>query len=655
MNLRFLCLLLGLVSGILLADFLSSGLIVGALFTGFSLIIWLIIFLLSKNPVLSKKLNPYHVVWITLLFAGAGSFLFQFTSLPSYSSRIKEENLFYSGKIEDIKYLAEGDRFKIKILSIRDSSNNNIPFSHLNIILNTNGFSASKGDIIEFEGKVREFSSSQYAERMHHQGVVGIANCKVDKIRKTGSSLSLSNIFDKFRTHIIIKIEKSTLNYPTSEFLISLLLGDKTYLSSNTRETLTAAGLAHILALSGMHVAIMASILLTVLFPLSLAGWHKTRRILVIILIWAYVLLTGGAPSTVRAAIMATFLLISFLLQRKNSAINALFVSVFIIILIDPYSIWDIGLQLSFVCVASIILFVSRLNPIERHKHPNTFNIINALIVTLVATFATWTLVAYYFGYIPLMFLPANLILLPFIPLFIIISLIYVCLLLFSLDLSFISFTLDKIYEFFLYASDLFSYSGNSVIDIKINSGTVTLWLGALIFFSVAFYSTKLIRKRILTFSGIGLTLLSFVSIITYNPQDKNSIKFLYSFSNLNIQHTSGNVSTKISFPRDNISKTLLRDVEIIAIDNVVHPDSLSKLNKNSEAAHSFLIVGPKANITQVASLIDTSDYSKVILHSSVGEKKKVELLNLINESQWEKIHSLRDRGSLELDLDFGL
>lgn len=257
-------------------------------------------------------------------------------------------------------------------------------------------------------------------------------------------------------------------------------------LDPNVRQTLTSAGMAHILALSGLHVAIVLSIFLFLLFPLNFFGHRKIRMICAIILIWGYVVLTGNALSTCRAAIMASFIVLAFITERKNSSFNALLASVLFIIIINPLSLWNVGLQLSFLCVASIIIFVNRLNPVNRHTHPYLYSIINAVLITILCTFTSWVLVAYYFGNVPLMFLSTNLLLLPFLPIFIFFGFFYTMALTLGIDLHFLTKILDLYHDFFVGAANFLSDSGSSTINLNIPPLTIIIWfLGVTLFASL--------------------------------------------------------------------------------------------------------------------------------------------------------------------------
>lgn len=652
---KFLFPLIGLATGIFITSEFSKGFEIGIIFFGISITVWLFLTLVSKRPDNSLRFSSLHLIWITTLFVGIGAFDFEFRSKPKIDEEIDGKNVIITGKIEDINYLANGDRFKVKVTDISDSISRKINFSNLFILLKSDGFIGSKGDLIQFETKPRLLSSvhrnAEYIEKLRHQGILYYSTVPLDNLSKIEDSNSLINYFSKIKDNLVVSLEKSNLKRPTAEFLISLLLGNKTLLSSEVKQTLNAAGLGHILALSGMHVAIIMLILLTVLFPIQLFGYRKTRLIIVISFVWIYVLITGSSLSTIRAAFMSTFIVGAYLLERKNSAMNGLLASIFLILVWNPYSLWDPGLQMSFFCVASILLFVEKLNPINHHLHPKTFKIANSFLIILITTFCTWILIAFYFNSLPLFFLPANLIILPFLPVFIGLGLLYTSLLLLGTDISWLARILDLLQEFFIKGADIFSVSGTSIVNLKVPPLAVFIWIiGILIFSRLLYVKSNRNKKYFLVASS--LSFIVSLSIIAFAaPSSLSSIRFKHSFTKMEIEHFMDKQSASLEFPRQSISSSLLKNVEILSIDKKIHPDSLYKLINKSLSVPRYLFIGSGADSYQIAELIESSDFDGVILHHGVGKKKKEEIIHLLKDFEPAKIYSLREIGSLEFDL----
>lgn len=652
MNLKFFIPLLGVISGIFLSDFYGWNIGVALVALGFSISIWLIITLLSRDPVKGLKFIKFHDAWIFLLFFSIGSINYIFLSRPYVGKVIEGEKCSVTGIIKDVNTFSEGDRFKINVISLRDSLLCPVDVNNFNIMVRTDGFAGKKGDIITFQTILMSYSSNPGIEsRMKHSGISYHSSVRYNKIKKLGESHSISTFFEDFRNRLVILLEKSSLNKNTSSFISSILLGDKSLLPSQSRQTISSSGLAHSLALSGMHVAIILVIISVLLFPLSFFGYHKARKILAIVLIWVYVLISGMSPSTVRAAIMATLIFGAWMLERKNSSLNALFVAIIIILLLDPLSLWNIGLQLSFICVASIILFVNKFNTVDHHVHPILYKSINYILISIVTTLCSWVVVAYYYNSVPLLFLPANIFLLPLLPFFIGFSILYLILLNAGLDIKVLGFCLDKFHDYFFSSADVLSLSGRSVINVTITEEAVLLWLLGIVCASVALYT---IHKRKKTIYGMicGLLLvLSVTSFFLKENSDNGNIRFLHSFNKIETHVKFQGIQNKLEFPRNMISKHKKDNLSITTVDALIRPEAIKKLHNEVSELYSYLIIGPGADMAQMAQLIASANFSGIILHSVVGEKKKEELFSLLDETHWHKIYSLRENGSLEFSL----
>lgn len=650
MKLKFLFPLIGLSSGILLSDLSGNPLKLAAISLALALVCWSIIFLASKNIKKGIKIAPFHSLWIFLLFCGIGSIDFSFRAFPYISSDIDNLKLNVTGKIDELKTLANGERIKLNILTLKDSTGKVIDHRNVNFLLTTDGYTASKGDIIEFSA-IPHKVAKESDKTLIHQGVEYTTNIKSDKIKKISDSKTLSSSFSKFRESLIIKIENSYLQRSASEFIISFLLGDKSMLKGDVKSSLTSAGMAHILALSGMHIAIITSIFYLLFFPFALLGYNKTRRILVILLIWLYVLLTGGSPGTVRAAIMATMVVIAILFERKNSTMNSLLVAAVIILIIYPLALWDIGFQLSLLCVASIILFVNKLNPVKLHYHPNTYRLINAILVTLITTFATWILIVYYFHSVPLLFLPSNLILLPLLPFFTGGSLIYVFLLSIGIDFTPLAVGLNHFYDIFIKSVDFFSDSGKAVINIDVNPYIVFSWLGFILLMAMFIHSKRRYMKLSVGILGFICLFLTISGIISMKEADVTLIKFPHSFTKFEIHSTVNNKTDIYTLPRRNITFFETVQLKVTSIDKKMNPDSLHRINTQKDIKPHYLLLGPESDVLQMAEIINKNNFTKVILHSGVGKRKKTDIISLLNEEKIESIYSLRENGSLEFSL----
>ena len=119
-------------------------------------------------------------------------------------------------------------------------------------------------------------------------------------------------------------------------------------------------GTAHILAISGLHIGVVAAIFLLLVKFIPIGGKCQSAGVIGLLMFYAF--LTGGRPSVVRATIMMIVFLASFIVEKERDVLNTLSLSAMIILVYNPLNLFDIGFQLSFVCVLSIIFLNSQLN-----------------------------------------------------------------------------------------------------------------------------------------------------------------------------------------------------------------------------------------------------------------------------------------------------
>ncbi|NQV40840.1 MAG: DNA internalization-related competence protein ComEC/Rec2 [Candidatus Marinimicrobia bacterium] len=202
--------------------------------------------------------------------------------------------------------------------------------------------------------------------------------------------------------------------------LSALILGEKSEIEETTRNDFANTGVIHVLAVSGLHVGYVSLILITI-FGLARLP-HQIQMGCVIMGLFFYVGLTGSAPSVMRASIMASLMIVGGLLERKPDIINILASAAFIILIISPEQLNNIGFQLSFLAVLSIVtLFpvfkgmVSGLQ-ISRSGFGKLISpLLDLFLVSLAAQLGTLAITIFYFQKIPIISLGANLVVVPLI------------------------------------------------------------------------------------------------------------------------------------------------------------------------------------------------------------------------------------------------
>lgn len=193
----------------------------------------------------------------------------------------------------------------------------------------------------------------------------------------------------------------------------ALLIGYKDDLDKNLVQAYSNTGVVHIIAISGLHLGLIYSLLLFVTAPLKrrrLQGW---RLLLIIASLWLFSILAGAGPSVLRSALMFTLMAAGELALRKTNVINTLAFSAFVLLCINPFWLWDVGFQLSYTAVLSIVLFYRAVYNWIAFENRLVDFLWKLTAVTLSAQLLTLPISIYHFHQMPLLFLLTNFIAVP--------------------------------------------------------------------------------------------------------------------------------------------------------------------------------------------------------------------------------------------------
>ncbi len=295
-------------------------------------------------------------------------------------------------------------------------------------------FKLSKGDSISFKSRIRSFRNFKnpggfdYKQYMIFRDVWGSAYTRGDRLSvlERKPSNGISGLIEASRTNISELIARTGQGDHTA-VLKALITGDRSGISPSLRDAFNRAGAGHILAISGLHIGIVASVafflfsrLLSLYKPFLFQAWTKKgAAVLSLFPVLMYGLIAGMSPSTQRAVIMVGVFLMTFLVERDHDLINTLAVAAIVILIVHPPSLYSISFQLSFSAVLAIVygLSVIRINNAVNHGRLRQagYRIISFLMVSLFAILGTLPLVMLYFNQISLIGLSANLVLVPLI------------------------------------------------------------------------------------------------------------------------------------------------------------------------------------------------------------------------------------------------
>ncbi len=212
----------------------------------------------------------------------------------------------------------------------------------------------------------------------------------------------------------LIETYKAYISEENIGIISALTLGKKDDLSRDTRQIFSLAGGSHVLAVSGLHVGIIYAIILGLLsfIPHSQIG-NFTRHSIVILCLWFYAFICGLPASVVRSAFMFSLISGAYILGKCNYSLNAVFVSAFFMLLYKPLYLFDIGFQLSYAAVISILVFYPKLYSFLKFQNKVMVWIWGMICVSAAAQVGTMPLTIYYFHQIPVYSVLTNFVVIP--------------------------------------------------------------------------------------------------------------------------------------------------------------------------------------------------------------------------------------------------
>jgi len=247
-------------------------------------------------------------------------------------------------------------------------------------------------------------------------GITGSVYLRKNEYRIVGlrSSGLFFQIIETSKKNILSTIRKYIPGQKEKGLAEALLIGYKNDLDKDLSTAYANTGTVHIIAISGMHLGLIYGLLLALLKPLGrrkVFQWLQT--ILILFILWTFSFLCGAQPSILRSTFMFTFILIGKLSGRSSSAYNSLAASAFLLLCMDPFSFWDIGFQLSYAAVTSILLFYKTISSWYYSENKIIQVAWDLIAISIAAQILTMPIAVFHFHQFPVLFILANIIAVP--------------------------------------------------------------------------------------------------------------------------------------------------------------------------------------------------------------------------------------------------
>lgn len=323
------------------------------------------------------------------------------------------------------------------------------------LVEKTNSFKAladlneiySNNQLKESEGKIILYFKKDSSIKQLHYGSQIVFNKRLQEIKNAGNpgsfdykqyslfqgithQINLSskdfeilpserkNVFQQFiftcRNWVVQTLQKFIHGEKEQGLAEALLIGYKDDLDKNLVQSYTNTGVVHIIAISGMHLALIYGLLVFLTKPIRRKKQLQWFRIILILSgLWLFTLLAGAQASVVRSAVMFTCIALGEALSKRTSVYNTLALSAFILLCVNPFWLWDVGFQLSYAAVLSIVTFYKPIYNWFYFPNKLVDFVWKTMAISIAAQILTTPISLYHFHQFPVLFLLTNVIAVP--------------------------------------------------------------------------------------------------------------------------------------------------------------------------------------------------------------------------------------------------
>ncbi len=550
----FVRIVIPFILGIILFHYLSSI----PVFYGVSIVValFLILLLFQTSSTLRSnyKSAPYWGIILTFALVFSGYSLSSFKSLKSETFSSKSVG-FVMGKI--MEQPSEKERSIKTVVEINAIlSNNEWIQAEGRIILYFQKDSKTKklktGDQIIFEpnlqevknaGNPEEFDYKQYLA-YHLISQQGYIKSEKWQLVQAKAETGLFAFAESVREKLISILRKNGLSGENFAVASAISLGYTNELDAEVKQSYAATGAMHILSVSGLHVGIVYIVLDFLLFFLTRKRYLRVlKAMLIILFLWGYALLTGLSPSVLRAAAMLSFVVAGKAFNRQANIYNSLSASAFVLLAYNPFLLFDVGFQLSYLAVLGIVYFHPLIYKIIYIKNKWTDKVWILTSVGIAAQLTTLPLSLYYFHQFPNYFLITGLLVIP-------LSTIIIYLIIFLFFISPWEWGASVTGKGLYYLVDFMnssiktieSWPGALTSDIPFNSVQVLLFYSLLAFITLFIVYKRILYLRLLLVCITGILGTGLITKVFSLSQHKFFVYNINGISSINFIDGSNNV-----------------------------------------------------------------------------------------------------------------
>ncbi|WP_241676565.1 ComEC/Rec2 family competence protein [Flavobacterium pectinovorum] len=512
------------------------------------------------------------------------------------------------------------------------------------------------GNIVRVKTILQRNSSSKnpnqfdYAKYLSNKQIYGQAYCRKSEIT-INKNLKKDIWYYSGRLHsrIINNLEKAHFNKAEMNVALALILGQQQEISADIIKDYQYSGTTHVLSVSGLHVGFIMLFINFILKPIpNNRKGSFIKLISILISLGIFAIISGLSPPVLRSVVMFSFLAIGNHLRRSGNIYHTLLVSVLLILLFEPYFLFDVGFQLSYLALFFIIWLQPILKKMWTPKHKITIYIWNALTVSFAAQIGTLPVCLYYFHQFPGLFFVTNIIILPLLSFIMIAGIIVMIIAVFySPPVIFVVIFEKSIYLLNLMIHFVATFESFVIRDISFNFYylvtiylliiTGTIWLNKpnfnktiLVMFTIIIVQISVIhtkkeiesQQELIIYNTKKNTLISErigknIRFITSDTLSKSNISTSYLVGNFGILKSTSKIKNTLFF---NGKKILIIDSTGV-YENKTHPDILLltqspkiNLDRVLKDLHPIIIIADASNSYSIIKRWETTCLKKTSL-----------------------------------------